>query len=194
MANRTCSVARCRRRVSGRDLCASHLRRKELYGCPTSPVERAVPGELVGYLLGTAVPHKGDDCLMWPYGTDSAGYGKLCLGGKTVRAHRFVCEAIHGPAPTARHHAAHSCGNGDKGCLSPRHLSWKTPKQNQADRLVHGTDNRGEKNGNALLTAEKVREIRSLRRKISNTVLAELFGVSRTTISHVHTRKVWASV
>jgi hypothetical protein len=33
----------------------------------------------------------------------------------------------------------HSCGNGDKGCVNPKHLRIGTPSENNADTLEHGT-------------------------------------------------------
>jgi hypothetical protein len=105
--------------------------------------------------------------------------------------HRLVCEYVNGAAPTPRHHAAHSCGNGHLGCVTPRHLSWKTPSENADDKLVHGTAQRGEKHAHAKLTENQVRIIRELKGTASQTTLAERFGVSPTTIGQIHNRRVW---
>lgn len=50
-----------------------------------------------------------------------------------------MCQKAHGDPPSPKHDAAHSCGRGHEGCVNPNHLSWKTKKQNQADRITHGT-------------------------------------------------------
>ncbi|WP_292637037.1 hypothetical protein [Mesorhizobium sp.] len=55
--------------------------------------------------------------------------------GKCRRVSRLVCEEVHGPPPSPDHEAAHSCDNGDLGCATKRHLSWKTPKENTADKF-----------------------------------------------------------
>jgi hypothetical protein len=71
---------------------------------------------------------------------------------------RLICEAFHGPAPTARSHAAH--GNGNPTDNRPNNLTWKSPVENAADKKRHGTENIGERNGGAILTDEKVKLLR----------------------------------
>lgn len=92
--------------------------------------------------------YQGDDCIKYPlHGGDKSW--SLEYRGKQVRAARVMCIEANGEPPSDdvhAFHAAHSCGNGNIGCLNPNHLSWKTPKENQADRLIHGTDLLGNKN------------------------------------------------
>jgi DNA-binding transcriptional regulator YiaG len=80
------------------------------------------------------------------------------------------------------------------GCVNPRHLAWKTPKENQADKIIHGVHNRGERNGNAVLTAEKVQEIRRLKASVPRKKLAEIYGVTLQTISKVTTGARWSHI
>lgn len=91
-------------------------------------------GEPLRWLLDhVEYPEKG--CLIWPFARDGKGYGSLGKKG----AHRRMCEIVNGPAPTPKHHAAHSCGNGHLGCVHPRHVRWATCSENQMDRFLHGT-------------------------------------------------------
>lgn len=81
------------------------------------------------------------DCVLWPFAIrKSNGYGAHSerIDGKRVSfdAHRRVCELAHG-APKDGMEAAHSCGN--KQCVNPDHLSWKTHQENMDDAKNHGT-------------------------------------------------------
>jgi hypothetical protein len=139
-----------------------------------------------------AMRHTSNDCLTWPYAKNSKGYGSLCVDGKMVRTHRYVCELLHGAPPTPEHEAAHSCGKGHLGCIAPGHLSWKTRVENMADKLVHGSHNRGERHNLVKLTEAAVREIISLRGEETQSRLAERFGVAQQTIAHIYAGRNWA--
>lgn len=137
--------------------------------------------------------HDGDDCLIWPFGKIPDGYpGQIRFDGRSVLAGRVMCELRNGPPPTPKHEAAHSCGKGHTGCINPRHLSWKTRGENQRDRVIHCTDNSGERNGCAKLAVGQVVEIRSLKGKSTQAAAGALFGVSGRTIGQIWHRKKWA--
>lgn len=133
-------------------------------------------------------PSETDDCVIWPFHRMQSGYP-----GRA--AHRKVCEIFHGPPPTDTHQAAHSCGKGNKGCVNDRHLSWKTPKENTDDQLIHGTRMLGSKNHRATLVEAQVAEIKSmLSMGIGPTEIANIFGVSRHTIQFIKSGKNWRHV
>lgn len=81
-----------------------------------------------------------DECILWPFSLHPRGYPNAKDANGIYKPTRRICEMQHGPAPTPKHHAAHECGN--KACINKRHLNWKTPKDNEADKRTHGTDNR----------------------------------------------------
>ena len=147
-------------------------------------------GEPRAFLENTVFSFGGDECLFWPYGKSSGGYGQIWRDGKVRDVHRIACEAEHGPPPTPKHHAAHSCGKGQLGCVNRKHLEWKTPKENAADRLIHGAHNRGERHGAAKLTEAQVLEIRSSTR-FQHELAAE-FGVSPSLVCLIKRGKCWA--
>ncbi len=136
------------------------------------------PGEGDGIKwIRAHVDYQGDDCIYWPL-SHGDGYGTLCFHGKSYRATRFMCKLAHGEPPTPKHQAAHECGNGLKGCLNPRHLKWKTNGENQLDRRRHGKDNRPK------FTPEKDAQLRDLAKTKTQMELAEIFGVTRSTIQY----------
>lgn len=170
--------------------CRSHYLRHLQHGDPTGG--RTPRGELLRWVREVALKHVGDECLTWPYTKGSNGYGKIRVNGKELCASRYVCILVHGDPPTPQHEAAHSCGKGNEGCTTPNHLSWKTPAENQADRVKHGTHRRGERNKGAKLTEEAVREIIALKGVEPLRKLAVRFGVSTWTVEDIHRGRNWA--
>lgn len=138
-----------------------------------------------------AVTFSGDECLMWPFGRTSAGYGNLTVSGKKQSAHRVICERVNGPAPSPSHEAAHTCGNGHLGCVSPAHLKWKSRKENAQDTIVHGTSLRGNKRDNTKLDPEKVKAIRFANNSASQREVAELFGIDQSHVSRIRSKLAW---
>jgi len=130
-----------------------------------------------------------DWCLIWPFST-ARGYGHFGHLGVSYYAHVYMCELVHGPAPTDRHQAAHSCGMGHESCVNPHHLSWKTPEENQQDKRLHGT---AQKHGRLRfkLSMEEVAHIRALAGQKTHDELARLFGVSRRNIGAIIDGRSW---
>jgi DNA invertase Pin-like site-specific DNA recombinase len=61
-----------------------------------------------------------------------------------------------------------------------------------ADKLIHGTENRGDRNGQSRLTEDQVREIRRLKGSMFQREIAEKFGVTLSTVNHIYNRTTWA--
>lgn len=132
----------------------------------------------------------GTECLMWPFSRSSRGYGRIRLNGTNMQVTRIMCAYRHGSPPTSKHEAAHSCGKGRFGCVNPQHLRWATATENNADRLVHGTHNKGEQNGRAKLSEADVLAIRAVK-GVLHRDLAQQYGVSFRTIAHVINYRSW---
>ena len=111
---------------------------------------------------------------------------------KHVIASRLVCEAWHGPPPHADMHAAHC--DGDRLNNHYSNLRWATAKDNCADKLLHGTVQRGENNARAKLTESEVREIR--KSNSPNTVLARQYGrgLTKNGIQAIKAGRTWRHV
>lgn len=138
----------------------------------------------------------GASCLMWPYGHDGEGYARAKVQGFSTRlAHRIMCELRNGPAPFPGAVARHSCGNGHKGCVNPRHLSWGSVADNNRDKMEAGKQPIGEKIGRSILSEEKVRKVREMHRDgASQRAIARSFSVSAGTIQAVLEGRTWAHV
>lgn len=121
-----------------------------------------------------------DYCLIWPFGRNSTGYGIIGRNGKMLYVHRYICTLVHGAPPTPNHQAAHSCGRGEDGCVNPRHLSWKTPSENQLDRLHTGKPFSGRRQK---LTPVEVAIIRAS--DLTDKALADAYGTSDANIRHI---------
>jgi len=139
--------------------------------------------------FGWLVAHKswdGTDCLVWPFSRNGEGYGMVAVGNPVQdirKANRVMCELANGEAPSDAHVAAHSCGNGHGGCVHPKHLSWKTQAENEADKKLHG--NAGGGRGNRTkITAAQVAEMRASKGIITAAELGKRFGLTRAGVRY----------
>lgn len=169
-------------------MCRSHYRRNRDHGSPFGGKARDGAPQA---FLESAITFTGEDCLTWPYARNF-GYGVMRVGGVNKVVHRLVCIAAHGEPPTEGHEAAHTCGRGSSGCVNPNHLRWATTVENEADKLVHGTHNRGERSGSAKLSRSDVLAIRELKTRSEFKAAAERYGVSYATIHDICHRRTWA--
>lgn len=185
-----CSIEGCDNPSKTRGWCKKHYARWLRYGDPNY-TKKTPNGEPLRFLFETALQHQSDDCLLWPYNKTGDGYPVLRYKGRVKKGHRLLCAAAHGEQPSAeRREVAHGCGN--PACVNPRHLRWATPKENQADKIAHGTTNRGERQWGSKLTAKDVLEIRALKGKVSRGVIAKRYGVGRPAIDKIHWGQRWA--
>ncbi len=190
MANfRLCSIPECGKPVRTKGYCNAHYLRLWRHGDPLGG--NAHPGEPLRFIHEVAIHHVGDECLTWPY-AKTKGYGSLQVDGKSTLSHRYLCELVYGAPPTPKHEAAHLCGKGHEGCIAPGHLEWKTPTANHADKLIHGTHNRGERCAMTKLTETDVQEIITLKEIETQSKIAKRFGVGRQTISAIHRGVSWS--
>lgn len=179
-----CSVASCDRplHVVDRQLCAAHYHRWLRHGdvLAHAPITER-PSEVLDWLT-LALECDTDECIIWPFTTTAKGYPKI-FG--TRYAHIEVCLRVHGDRPVGTA-AAHSCNM--PSCVNRRHLSWKTYRENEMDKLANGTH--GKK-----LTIEQVIEIRHLASfDIDPNEMASQFGVSKESIYNITAHRTWKHV
>lgn len=109
----------------------------------------------------------------------------------TRRVARLVAEAFLGPCPAGME-VAHN--NGVKTDNRLENLRYATPKENHADKRLHGTGNAGEKHPLAKLSEDDVREIRRRRGVTTQRELALLFGLSEVYVADIQRRRAWKHV
>lgn len=147
-------------------------------------------------------------CWVWT-GPCANGYGTLSVitsnapsGHSNVRAHRFSRELSHGPIPPGMM-VCHHCDN--RACVRPDHLFVGVARDNVHDMIRKGrhmhtvkpeTVARGEQVGTHKLTAEQVTEIRRIHASglASYRRLAAMFGIDRTAVYKIVTRRRWCHI
>lgn len=105
---------------------------------------------------------RGTQKILSP-GTIGPGYQLIgfCVKGKREMflVHRLVLSAFIGPPPSENHQGAHGDGNPRNNALS--NLRWATPKENNADKILHGTNvNKGVPSARAICSPVQVAAIR----------------------------------
>jgi hypothetical protein len=130
-----------------------------------------------------------------PVVDSETGYARVTLrrDGKSIRryVHALVLEAFIGPCPPGME-CCH--GDGVRTNNQRSNLRWDTPRNNQADRIAHGTSNRGSRQHGAKLRESDIPEILAIRKEIPNATMEEigfLFGVAKTTIQGVLEGRNW---
>lgn len=143
------------------------------------------PGKSPG--LAWLIAHKdyphADFCLIWPFARLNNGYGSTTRDGHFERAHRLMCEMIHGPAPAERPFAAHTCNRGHEGCVNPHHLVWKNQEENEADK-THEI-------GRRKLTIDQAREIRAAKGLERPLDTARRFNTSFSNVIAIQQGRTW---
>lgn len=102
---------------------------------------------------------------------------------RSMTIHKLVLGAFVGPRPTGEQ-ARHL--NGDPSDSRLQNLQWGTPKENQADRTIHGTDCCGERSPNTQVTNAQAQEVRDLRK--TGALLREIakaFGFSYAQVQRI---------
>lgn len=161
-----------------------------------------------------------DECWTWKGSTYPAGYGKICVYGKTRGTHRVSLWLAGAIDLDTYLYVLHSCDN--RLCVNPAHLRAGTASENTTDgyargrmvsqidpaRIVRGDDHptrkradlrqriserqQGEKSCLAKLTETDVRQIFDMRvQRMTYGEIAAHFNVSREQIGGILRRRSW---
>lgn len=189
----TCSIQGCSKNAVARGYCSTHWKRWRTFGDANSggPLKLRTGAPYAWICSLVERQPNTDDCIVWPYGRYSNGYGQLTRKAKKLKAHRVVCEMVNGEAPSDLHVVAHSCGKGHDGCVNPRHLRWATKAENAQEYVAHQTEH-GSAMPQATIPPDDVRAIRALKGILSQRRISELFGLSAAAVGAIHRRKIWA--
>lgn len=112
---------------------------------------------------------------------------------KSVFVHRLVMAAFVGPLPAGKL-VRHLNGNPHDNRLE--NLAYGDAFENAADAIKHGATARGERSRKSTLNDRKIREIRAFARdpRISQRLLAEMYGVTPANITCIVLRQTWDHV
>lgn len=181
-----CSVDGCGKPMFQRGWCSMHYSRMKRHG--TLEKVGTANGEPMAF-YEKMIRVDTDDCILWPFSRNRAGYGKI----ENRLVHRMACTEEHGPAPTDTHEAAHIPGCHNPSCFNRRHVYWATPSQNQCDRFEDGTSNRGGNFRNSKLKPEDVIAIRCAVQRDGrlHADVAKEYGVSRTVVTRINNGTRW---
>lgn len=132
-----------------------------------------------------------DACWEWTGQRNGNGYGIVTILHSTrLRAHRVAWELANNRSAEG-YEVCHSCDN--PPCCNPAHLFLGTHQDNVADMVKKGRQQRGERNGSAILTSAQVDEIRAeLAAGTICRVLAARYGVTKWAIHSIKQGRNWA--
>lgn len=127
-------------------------------------------------------------CWEWQGSKVTGGYGNLTFRCESMYAHRASWIVHFGPIPVDQN-VCHRCDY--RSCINPEHLFLGTQEVNLQDMI-----NKGRKVQSSILTKEQAIQIKQMLKsgEYSQYHIANLFGVSRSTIQQIHLGNNWKDV
>lgn len=137
-------------------------------------------------------PEPNSGCWLWIGSRHGKGYGHFRTAhGAVEKAHRVAWRLFVGQIPDGKQ-VLHRCDV--PSCVNPSHLFLGTNADNLADRQAKQRQARGSRVWTVRLSEESVRYIRNLAELFTRAAIAERFGVSKSTVRGILTRKTWTHV
>lgn len=149
----------------------------------------------VGY--GTGRRLRPSPLLMTPQPSKRGGYLTIRLhyrdSRRTVRVNRLILAAFTGQDPPDLD-AAHLNGVRTDNRLC--NLKWATRRENEEDKMSHGTKRCGEASNLSKLTTVDVQDIRAAysRGGTTQAALAARYGVARRTVGDIISGRNWSHI
>lgn len=129
-------------------------------------------------------------CWEWIGTRNDSGYGVLSTSGSHERAHRLAWERANGRSVPLGLCVLHTCDN--RGCVRPDHLFLGTRGDNNSDCAAKNRNPQGEVHHWAKLTEDQAAEVRERARSGEDRhELADLFGVSYSTVKDIENGRSW---
>jgi hypothetical protein len=183
-----CRIDNCLKKAIAKELCNRHYLQIQNYGKTfISRIEANDYLEKEGFFRNYKIDIK-TGCWVWVRHKDLDGYGTFGLKGKNYKAHRWAYKLYNGIIPKGLS-VCHTCDN--RCCVNPEHLFVGTTTDNMADKASKNRQAKGSKNGKAILTEEKVLEIKKALKNSTIVEVAAKFKVAKSTISHIRSGRTW---
>lgn len=115
------------------------------------------------------------------------------VGGRTKQClvHRIVAFSFIGDPATPEMEACHN--DGDRTNCELRNVRWDTKVGNAADKVAHGTNNRGSTNARATINEEGVDHVIELTKGgLTQGQIADEIGVKEGVVNHIITGRAWS--
>lgn len=142
---------------------------------------------------GLVMPHMDTSCWIWIKGTNVYGYPIFNFNYKQYRSSHFAYELENNVYLSSGEQLNHICDN--KVCVRPFHLYIGTQQENIQDRNNRGRQAKGSNHGKAVLTENRVRNIRKLysdgHRQID---IAQTLELPRYLVWQIVHNKTWIGI
>lgn len=136
---------------------------------------------------------KSGDCWLWTGCRSKAGYGLFSYRNRLISAHRAAFIAFRCEDPSGKV-VCHKCDT--PACCNPDHLFLGTQGDNIRDMHSKGRAGcagvKGSKHHSAKLTEADILSIRSS--ACDASTLADQYGITRTSIYLIRSRKTWRHI
>ena len=155
----------------------------DLYGKDITPIQEASFWSLVNLnLIKTS-------CWNWIGQKGKTGYGRFKIGKSKYSSNRVAYAIAYGYVPLDKF-VCHSCDN--PLCVRPDHLFLGTATENAHDRTKKNRTAKGSNAGGSILKEEQVKKI--LKDTRSQSVIAKEYGVAKSTIGKIKSKKNWSHI
>lgn len=142
---------------------------------------------------GQIKKEKETACWIWTGSANDKGYPSIGIGRKSYNVCRVNYARYNGKIPSNTV-IRHKCDT--PKCVNPDHLIPGTQKDNVADMIERDRFYRGERNFNAKLTKDQVRDVRTTHGKQGGSLVATSrdLNVSYSTVARILRGKSWRTV
>lgn len=183
---KTCKLVGCFKSSYCKDLCKAHYNKLREYGDVrhNGRLSRRKP---IRFRVSA------DGCFeCTSHLLNSSGYPEYHFNGKKTTVYKYIYEECFGHVEDGKI-VRHKCDN--RLCINPEHLLVGTHIDNMRDMTSRNRQCKGVDSPFAKLNEKDVKKIRELfDEDLSNTKIADLFNVSRTTIYYIRKGKTWRHV
>jgi hypothetical protein len=103
---------------------------------------------------------------------------------------KLILETFIGPRPFAKAECRHLDGNACNNNVM--NLAWGTRRENEEDKVTHGTLMRGERHPNSKLTRDDADEIIRLKGLgLTHAAIGHVYGITISTVGDIMTGRTW---